>query len=275
MTDAPTPAQRPDPGPPEEHAQSPILGDLLRRLGPVVGTLAILACTAPAIAGFALFSGSLVKPDAIRRFLESFGVGAPFAAAALFGVLTGCALAPTWAFSFASGAVFHESLPVAGGVAMFGVTAGAVIGALIATLLARKRVMQTIDAYERARIIRAALLERGILTETFIITLIRIPPNSPFALTNFTLAAARANPIAYVVGTFIGIAPRTLFAVWLGVQAGDLTKVGGPPRAFIIGGIVVAVVVFLVLYRLFTRWAREALARQLGVEPTSASEGVA
>jgi uncharacterized membrane protein YdjX (TVP38/TMEM64 family) len=265
MTTPPTPAQRPDPEKPRGAADFETFAALLRRLGPVVGSLAILACTAPAIAGFALFSGSLVKPDAIRSFLDSLGVGAPYAGAALFAVLTGCALAPTWAFSFASGAIFH-SFPLAGGIAMFGVTAGAVIGYALATLLARKRVMQTIDEHERARIIRKALLDRGILTETFIITLIRVPPNSPFALTNFTLAAARANPIAYVVGTFIGIAPRTLFAVWLGVQAGDLTTIGGPPKAFVIGGIVVAVVVFLVLYRLFTGWAREALARQLGTE---------
>lgn len=265
MTTPPAPAQRHDSKPPEKPADWATFADVFRRLGPIVGSLAILACTAPAIVGFALFSGSLVKPEAIRGFLDSLGIGAPFAAAALFGILTGCALAPTWAFSFASGAIFH-SFPLAGGVAMFGVSAGAVIGYLIAMVLARKRVMQTIDSHERARIIRGALLDRGLLTETFIITLIRIPPNSPFALTNFTLAAARANPIAYVIGTCVGIAPRTLFAVWLGVQAGDLTKVGGRPRAYIIGGIVAAIVVFLILYRLFTTWAREALARQLGNE---------
>lgn len=237
---------------------------LIRDLGPVVGALAVLACTAPAIAGFALFSGSLIKPQAIRSFLDSMGIGAPFAGAVLFALLTGCALAPTWAFSFASGAIFHTSFPVAGAIAMVGVTGGALIGYLLGVALARKRVMRTIEANERARIIRAALLDRGLPTETFIITLIRIPPNSPFALTNFTLAAARANPLAYLVGTFVGIAPRTLFATWLGVQAGDLTKVGGPPKAYVMAGIILAVVVFLVLYRLFTRWAREALARHLG-----------
>ncbi len=272
--DASTPpaADSTDPLPPAAPITLHVALAKVRELGPVVGALAILSLTIPAIVGFFVLGGSLVKPEAIRSGLASLGMGAPFAAAAAFAILTGCALAPTYAFSFAAGAIFSDQpILVPAAVAMFGVTAGAVIGFLIATFLARERVMRTIEADPRAAIIRAALLDRGILTETFVITLIRIPPNSPFALTNFTLAATRANPVAYLLGTAIGIAPRTLFAVWLGVEAGDLAAAGSKPRGAAIVGIVVAVVVFILLYRLFTTWARDALKRQLSHAPPSSA----
>lgn len=259
----------PTPSPPQGPVTFVTALAKLRELGPVVGGLAAISLLFPAIVGFIVLGGSVVKPESIKATLSSLGLGAPFAAAALFALLTGCALAPTYAFSFAAGCIFADHpIAVPAAIAMFGVTVGAVIGYIIATFLARERVMASIDADPRARVIRAALLDRGLMTETFVITLIRIPPNSPFALTNFTLAATRANPIAYLLGTAIGIAPRTLFAVWIGTQIGDLARADeARPTYFIIAGVVVAIVVFVLLYRLFTRWAGEALQRQIAHAP--------
>lgn len=268
MDDRATRPTSDDPGLPAPDQRARLTA-YLRELGPVVGAMAILSVTAPALVGFFVLGSSVIVPEPIREFLDSLGVGAPYAAAAIFAALTGAALAPTYALSFACGAIFG-SMGVAGGVAMTGVIGGSMIGYAIALTVARRRVMATIERHDRARIIRAALLDRGFLTEAFIITLIRIPPNSPFALTNFTLASTRANPLAYVIGTAVGIAPRTLFAVWIGLQVQDAAE---KPRWFVIGGIVVSIVVFLVLYRLFTGWARQALDRQLAAGGGSGGGG--
>ncbi len=49
-----------------------------------------------------------------------------------------------------------------------------------------------------------------------IVTLLRLPPNSPFAITNLVLASVRVPVVIYVIGTVVGMAPRTAAAVWLG-----------------------------------------------------------
>jgi uncharacterized membrane protein YdjX (TVP38/TMEM64 family) len=51
-----------------------------------------------------------------------------------------------------------------------------------------------------------------------IVTLVRLPPNSPFALGNVAMASVRVPWSAYVVGTLLGVAPRTFAVVCIGAQ---------------------------------------------------------
>ena len=188
--------------------------------------------------------------------------GIPLAAliiAALFAFFTGSALLPTYALSFASGVFFG---PVWGSlVAMFGVTIGALVGYAWGTLLARKRVMRVVEANPRVKLIRSAIIDRSIKDETVAVTLIRIPPNSPFALTNLIMSSLKVRLLPYFVGTFIGIAPRTLIAVFLGVGVGELAgakSAGGQIRIAL--SIAVGLAVFIFIYRLFSSWVKERLA---------------
>ncbi|MFU8828453.1 MAG: TVP38/TMEM64 family protein, partial [Phycisphaerales bacterium] len=177
---------------------------------------------------------------------------------------TGSALLPTYALSFASGVFFG---PVWGSlVAMFGVTFGALVGYAWGTLLARKRVMRVVEANPRVKLIRSAIIDRSIKDETVAVTLIRIPPNSPFALTNLIMSSLKVRLLPYFVGTFIGIAPRTLIAVFLGVGVGELAgakSAGGQIRIAL--SIAVGLAVFIFIYRLFSRWVKERLAEHTGM----------
>lgn len=193
--------------------------------------------------------------------------GIPLAAlliALLFAFFTGSALLPTYALSFASGVFFG---PVWGSlVAMFGVTFGALVGYAWGTLLARKRVMRVVEANPRVKLIRSAIIDRSIKDETVAVTLIRIPPNSPFALTNLIMSSLKVRLLPYFVGTFIGIAPRTLIAVFLGVGVGELAgakSAGGQIRIAL--SIAVGLAVFIYIYRLFSRWVKERLAEHTGI----------
>ncbi len=266
MSDTPhtpgTPADAP------EKSLGQILIEQARGVGPFVTALIILSMTLPGIMGFVLITKSAIFRDKrVEQWLGSFEpTAAMLIAGAIFALTTGSAMLPTYAFSIACGV--YLGLEHGAGAAMIGVTGGALIGYGWGTLLARKKVMAQIERHPRAALIRRAIVDRGIPQETMAVGLIRIPPNSPFALTNLAMSATRVRLIPYFLGTAVGMAPRTLFAVWLGKKFGDIqqAKAGGG-KWVAIGGIVLAIVVFLIIYRVFSGWVKQELARRTAADP--------
>lgn len=232
-----------------------------RALGPIVTGLAVLSTMMPAIVGFAVlgFAGQ------IRPFFVTTTHAGAAAYAALFALTTGLALAPTYALSGVAGYIFgFQAGPI---VAMVGVIGGAMIGYVLGLLLARERVMHVIERNERARIIRNALVDRGFWPELGVVTLIRLPPNSPFAITNLLLSSTRVRPSIYLLGTATGIAPRTIIAAVLGAQIAlaqqAITEIANQPQWLKIAGIGASVLIVLTLYIVFSRWSKEALRKHL------------
>lgn len=238
-----------------------------KELGPGVFALVILSLTLPGILGTFVLVQSTFLPETVRPWIERNAAIAPFIVATAIALATGSAILPTYALAFACGVFF--GFPVGGAVSLTGVVFGSLIGYGWGSLLARERVMSVISRHERARIVRAALLDRPWWSELMVVTLLRFPPNSPFALTNLAMSSTRVNLGAYFVGTAIGITPRTLIAVFLGAGVGDLTQAqtaGGRWRILI--GLAIGITVFVLIYRLFSKWAREALARELDANPS-------
>ena len=97
-----------------------------------------------------------------------------------------------------------------------------------------------------------------------IITLVRFPPNSPFALTNLALSTCGTKLGPYALGTLIGMTPRTAvavgFAAWGADQgAKDLQTFikDGPGPYVLVGGIILMVIVLMVISHI----ANKALAK--------------
>ncbi len=238
-----------------------------KELGPVVFTLALISVTLPGALGTWVVAQSAFFPETVRPWIEANAGIAPFLVLLGIGLATGSAILPTYALAFACGVFF--GFPVGGATAWGGVVLGSMVGYGWGSLLARDRVMQVIGKHERARIVRAALLDRPWWSEFMVVTLLRFPPNSPFALTNLAMSSTRVNFAAFFFGTALGIMPRTLFAVWVGTEVGDLAEAqsaGGFWRGII--GLAIGIVVFIIVYRLFSRWAREALSRELADNPS-------
>jgi uncharacterized membrane protein YdjX (TVP38/TMEM64 family) len=89
------------------------------------------------------------------------------------------------------------------------------------------------------------------------VTLLRVPPNSPFALTNLALASVKVPLWTYLGATLVGMAPRTAAMVWIGGElqgllAEDAAK-AEKPTWLIVGGIVSVVAVALVIGSLANR----------------------
>ena len=251
--ESPQPAQpnddaKPADAPPEE-SQSPwpAIGRIYRRLGPA-GPLAVLAATLPAIGGFALlglawkFAPWLRDQQAVGLVLYIVG----------FAVLSGLAVLPTYAQAGVGGAVFGLAAGVPAAIA--GYVGGAAIGYVIARRASGDRVMTLLQEQPKWRAVHNALLG-GRAGRTFlIVTLLRVPPNSPFAITNLVLAATQVRLPIYLAVTLVGMAPRTAAAVYIGGQFGPE---GGDSTWFTAAGIAVAVVVILIIGSI----AQRALAK--------------
>jgi uncharacterized membrane protein YdjX (TVP38/TMEM64 family) len=122
-----------------------------------------------------------------------------------------------------------------------------------------------IDRHPRGRVIRDALA-RGSKWRTFaVVTLVRLPPSSPFAMTNYMLGATGVPFWLAMVATPIGMLPRTAIVCFLAASAvsagaSDLVEVyRNTPTWVLVSGIVASVAVVAILGQLATR-ALEQLA---------------
>ncbi|MEO7598479.1 MAG: VTT domain-containing protein, partial [Opitutus sp.] len=151
-----------------------------------------------------------------------------------------------WAFGFAVG------WPLA----MVTITVASLIAYVIGRWIARDRVVEVIRERPRWNAIHRTLLDGDPLKTTVVVTLLRIPPASPFALANFVLAAARVRLPEYTIGTLLGIAPRTALAAFAAAQLHELRFSDVSQRWMVVSGIVATLLVCVVLGVLASRALR-------------------
>lgn len=221
---APPSSLRPDASLPTDSAREPEVSvvQVFKRLGPA-GILAIVAGVAPALGGIVL----LWNIGAIGTWLAGHKEIGFVIYVACFMLLAGLALLPTyaqsilggWAFGFAAG------FPAA----LLGFFGASLLGYDIARAAARERAMKLLQEHPKWIAVRDALVADGTggrFWKTLgMVTLLRLPPNSPFALTNLVMAAVKVPRVPYVLGTLIGMAPRTGIAVFIAsLIKGELSR---------------------------------------------------
>jgi len=225
---------------------------VLRRLGPA-GPLAVVAASLPALGGFTLL-GTLKWSG---PWLQAHGGLGLMLYVAGFMVLAGLAVLPTYALAVLGGWAF--GLAVGCPAAIGGFLGASAIGYLIARRASGDRVVGIIQEHRKWQAVYEALLGSGFTRTLLIVTLLRLPPNSPFAITNLVLAATRVPPLTYLLGTLLGMSPRTAIAVFVGAQVGF----SGRPAWVVVSGIVVAIVVIGIIGTL----ANQAIAKVTAAEP--------
>ncbi len=211
--DAPTPSEQADHPPNEVRFRD------FGRAGP----LAIVAAVLPAAGGFALL-GFMPK---VAGFLNDLGPWGFVLFVAAFALTSGFAVLPTYAQAALGGYAFG----LVGGVpgAMLGFVGGSVIGYTLARLTAGDDANKAIEDHPKWRAVRDAFVamdrdkarpgvQAGFLRTLGIVTLIRFPPNSPFALTNLLMASVRVPKLIFLIGTAVGMLPRTALVVFIGHQ---------------------------------------------------------
>ena len=116
---------------------------------------------------------------------------------------------------------------------------------------------------------RNALLRASTGRALLIVTLVRISPSSPFALTNLLLASLGVRRWVFFFGTLMGMFPRTLAAVMIGQQFTGWNGGIDKPRWLIIAGIVAIIVLVIVISKVaasvLLRVTREENEKQRGL----------
>lgn len=219
---------------------------ILGRLGPIV-PLAIVA-TVLTLVGLVVLGSSM---SVSGEWLAARGPWAVAIYVGGFALLSGFALLPTHIQAVLGGWVF--GVAVGTPAALAGILGASLIGYLIAGRVSGDRALRLIGEYPKWQAVYDALVGGGFWKTLLIVTLVRVPPNSPFALTNLLMAATRVRPTAYAIGTVLGIAPRTAAAVIIGAQLSGLELANTKQTWFVVSGLVALVVVVVIIGMLANR----------------------
>jgi uncharacterized membrane protein YdjX (TVP38/TMEM64 family) len=226
----------------EEQALRANVKQTLRRLGPT-GPMALAAAVLPVIGGFALL-GMLGYVAPWLQELDGLGV---VLYAVGFAVLGGFALLPTYANSILGGWTF--GFAVGYPAALAGLLGGALIAYTVARRASGERVMSIIHEHPKWQAVYDALLCSGFWRTLLIVSLIRLPPNSPYAITNLVMASAKVPRVPFLLGTLIGMAPRTGFTVWVAAGLAELDfKAAGQTWMFVAGLVITFIVILIIGY---------------------------
>jgi uncharacterized membrane protein YdjX (TVP38/TMEM64 family) len=185
---------------------------LARTLGPT-GLLGLAWTAAPAVCGTLLLA-SLAPVSEWLLYHRPVGL-------ALYTVVfvlgAGLGFLPTYAQSILGGWVFGVAVGLP--AALLGFVGGGWLGYSTARRVSRDHVEALIERNAKARAIRHALVGRSPFRTLLVVTLLRLPPNSPFALTNLVMATTGVPLPSFLAGTLLGMLPRTAVAVALAAAA--------------------------------------------------------
>jgi len=221
-----------------------------QRLGPA-GPLAVAAASLPALGGFVLL-GSMTRVAPWLQEQGDFGIALYILG---FTVFAGLALLPTYSQALLAGWAFGKTIGSLSAVTGF--VGASVIGYLIARRASGDRAVQLMAEHPKWKAVYDALLGSGFGKSLLIVTLLRISPNSPFAITNLVLAATKVPRTVFVLGTLFGMTPRTVAAVVIGstISQSDFDT----PREtwMLVSGVALTIVVVAII----GSFANRAIAR--------------
>jgi uncharacterized membrane protein YdjX (TVP38/TMEM64 family) len=175
-----------------------------------LGGMSLWALVGPVIGGTILLGGIPV----MASWMQSHGWVAAIVYALFVAVTGSAAFAPTYVLSLLGGWTFGSVIGFA--AVWIGSNAAAHGAFFITRWLGASRADDLLRRHARLQAIREALVGSTVARAIFIVTLIRLPPVFPFALTNLTCAVARTPWLAFAIGSAIGLIPRTAAVVYIG-----------------------------------------------------------
>ncbi|PCI08327.1 hypothetical protein COB72_08615 [bacterium] len=218
---------------------------MLRRLGPAA-LLGIAWSIIPSFAGVML----VLNMEPIRLALIGDGLSMSHLIVGMsiylvaFVLLAGFGFLPTVSQAILAGYAF--GVPMGLGLALLGFGGASLVGYELVGRIARSRVEQELQRKPKAVMLRDALVHASTGRALLLVTLLRASPSAPFALTNLLLGSLGVSRGVFVLGTIMGMFPRTLAAVLIGQQFttfGEIDK----PRWMIVAGIVAVVLLLIVV----------------------------
>jgi uncharacterized membrane protein YdjX (TVP38/TMEM64 family) len=191
----------------------------LRDWGPA-SLLGLVWAVLPGVLGVTV----LASIGPLSNWLVGLGpLGLPLYAG-VFAICAGLGLLSTYAQAILGGWVFGFALGFP--AALLGFTLAAAVGYTVARSIAGDGLERLLARHPRVLAVRDVLLRERQRRTLLVTALMRIPPTSPFSLMNLAFASARVAPLPFLLGTTLGLSPRTLVYVWMGA-AGSATGAEG------------------------------------------------
>ncbi len=219
---------------------------MFRRLG-AAGPVAVVMSFWPPLGGFVL----LATLTRLGPWLREQGTTGMVIYFVVLGLLMGLSVVPTYSCAILAGWAF--GFVVGFPLAVVTITAASVIAYAIGRWIARDRVIEVVRERPKWNAIYLALLGRATGRTLLVVTLLRIPPTSPFAIANLVLAAGKVRLLPYTLGTFLGVAPRTALAAFTAAGLEQLKFKNATETWVVVTGIVVTLIVCAVLGLLANR----------------------
>ncbi len=171
-------------------------------------------------------------------------------------IFSGLALLATNVLGIVSGFAFDFQVGVA--AQMLGLIGASTIMFYPAKRFAGTNLQSTVEQKPKLKAIQAALLNESFFRTLLIVTLIRLSPAMPFALTNFTLSAAGVSLKIYLSGTVLGMLPRTSAIVFVGSSLSEL-NFSEPQEAWMLILGIIATVLAVAVVGIFSKRALEQI----------------
>lgn len=208
---------------------------------PIVGSSALL------VIGYPVGSWLKENPE-VGAFGYTLGVA----------VVCGLALMPTNLIGVIGGFAFGFYAGL--GLLMLAIVGAAFISYLIHRRIAGNKIEDLTEKHPKAEAIYGALVGEGFFRTTLIIILIRFSVLMPFALTNFLLSATKVPPSTFLLGTFVGMLPRSGAVVLTGAGLSELTLETSDQYWLVILGIG-ATLASIIVISILSRRALEKMTR--------------
>jgi uncharacterized membrane protein YdjX (TVP38/TMEM64 family) len=225
----------------------------MARLGPA-GVLTAIASVSPIVGGFVILGSVQHLAPTIR----GLGVSGALLYVGSFWILGGFALVPTYAWAGLGGWTFGVVNGFAYAMAAF--VGASWLGYALADRLGAERAMRVLEEDVKWQAVRRALVGQGFWRTLWVVTLLRLPPTSPFSFMCYVMAIARVPIVIYLLGALAGLAPRTL-AVVVTFASLEQLDFEHPQQLWLrIAGIVAT----LVVVGIITQMSRKALREITG-----------
>lgn len=177
-------------------------------------------------------------------------------------VVCGLALMPTNVVGVIGGFAFGFDVGLA--LLMTAIVGASYVSYLIHRRIAGDKISEIAEQHPKARAIYNALTGQGFVRTTIIILLIRLSIIMPFAFTNFLLAAANVRRATFLVGTFVGMLPRSGAVVLTGAGLSELV-LDASPNIWLIAFGITATLISIILISIISRRALEKLTADANV----------
>jgi uncharacterized membrane protein YdjX (TVP38/TMEM64 family) len=169
-------------------------------------------------------------------------------------IVCGLALIPTNVIGLVGGWAFGFWLGLA--ILMAAILGASLLSFFIHSKFSGRRLPNAVSRHVKVDAIYRALMREDYWRTTFIIFLLRVS-FTPFAFTNFLLASARVSIGPFVLGTFMGMLPRSAAMVLAGAGLAQLDPQSSRDIVALFMGLAATVCAIVVV----ARFSRSALAR--------------